>query len=58
VAEKLGYAHRSTLYRNKTDPEGFVRDTMVWSLDAADYPGSSVPQVAVAVYNRAKVRIL
>ena len=58
VAEKLGYARRSTLYRNKTDPEGFVRDTMVWSLDAADYPGSSVPQVAVAVYNRAKVRIL
>jgi len=58
VAEKLGYTHRSTLYSNKTDSEGFVRDTMVWSLDAADYPGSSVSTVAVAVYNRAKVRIL
>lgn len=58
VAEKLGYTHRSTFYRNQTDSEGFVRDTMVWSLDAVDYAGSSVSTVAVAVYNRAKVRIL
>ena len=58
VAEKLGYVHRSTLYGNKTDAEGRSRDTMVWSLDAAEYPASCAPAASVAVYNRAKVRIL
>ncbi len=58
VAEKLGFIHCSTLYGNKTDSEGRLRDTMVWSLDAADYPGSGASAASVAVYNRAKVRIL
>ena len=58
VAEKLGYVHRSTLYGNKTDAEGLVRDTMVWSLDAAEYPESPAAQAAVAAYSRAKNRIL
>ena len=58
VAEKLGYLHRSTLYGNKTDAEGHVRDTMVWSLDAAEYPESAAAAAAVAAYSRAKNRIL
>lgn len=58
VAEKLGYVHRSTLYGNKTDADGLARDTMVWSLDAADYPGSRASAASVAAYNRAKIRIL
>ena len=58
VAEKLGYVHRSTLYGNKTDAEGRVRDTMVWSLDAADYPESGAARAAVAAYSRARNRIL
>ena len=58
VAEKLGYVHRSTLYGNKTDADGLVRDTMVWSLDAADYPQSLASVASVAAYNRAKIQIL
>ena len=58
VAEKLGFTHRSTLYGNKTDSEGRLRDTMVWSLDAADYPGSRTSAASAAAYNRAKIRIL
>ena len=58
VAEKLGYVHRATLYRNKTDAEGRLRDTMVWSLDADEYPDSRASGASVAVYNRGKVRIL
>ncbi len=58
VAEKLGYTHRSTLHGNKTDAEGLVRDTMVWSLEAADYPRSGAAAASVAAYNRAKIRIL
>ena len=58
VAEKLGFTHRSTLYGNKTDSEGRLRDTSVWSLDAADYPGSPASGASVAAYNRGKIRIL
>ena len=58
VAEKLGYVHRSTIYGNKTDAEGLVRDTMVWSLDAPDYPRSRASGASVAAYNRAKIQIL
>ena len=58
VAEKLGFTHRSTLYGNKTDAEGRLRDTMVWSLDSADYPGSPASTASVAAYNRSKIQIL
>ena len=58
VAEKLGFTHRSTLYGNKTDAEGRLRDTMVWSLDSADYPGSPASKAAVAAYNRSRIQIL
>lgn len=58
VAEKLGYIHRATLYRNKTDAEGRLRDTMVWRLDAKEYPDSRASEASVAVYNRGKDRIL
>ena len=58
VAEKLGYVHRATLYRNKTDTDGRLRDTMVWSLDAEEYPNSRAANASVAVYNRGKIRIL
>ena len=58
VAEKLGFTHRSTLYGNKTDSEGRLRDTLVWSLDAADYPGSGASSASVAAYNRSKIKIL
>ncbi len=58
VAEKLGYIHRRTLYRNKIDAEGRPRDTMVWSLDAEEYRDSVAASASVAVYNRGKIRIL
>ena len=58
VAEKLGFTHRSTLYGNKTDAEGRLRDTMVWSLDSADYAGSPASTASVAAYNRSKIQIL
>lgn len=58
VAEKLGFTHRSTLYGNKTDAEGLVRDTLVWTLDGAEYPSSGASAASVAVYNRSRVRIL
>lgn len=58
VAEKLGFVHRTTLYGAKTDAEGRLRDTMVWAMDAGEYPGSRASAASVAAYNRARIRIL
>lgn len=58
VAEKLGFLHRTTLYGNKTDAAGELRDTMVWAMDAQEYPGSRASAASVAAYSRARIRIL
>lgn len=40
IPAKLGFTHESTLKRRALDSEGGLRDLMMWSLFAADYPGS------------------
>lgn len=40
IPMKLGFAHETTLKDRYVDSEGTVRDTMVWTLLAADYPAS------------------
>ncbi|HEX6372832.1 MAG TPA: GNAT family protein [Longimicrobium sp.] len=40
VPRKLGYTHEATLRANVRAVDGARRDTMVWSLLRAEYPGS------------------
>lgn len=58
VAEKLGFQHRETLIGNKTDPLGRPRDTMIWTMAAADYPGTVAQRVDIAAFNRGGLRLL
>ncbi len=41
IPAKLGFTHEGTLKRRAKDSEGGIRDLMMWSLFAADYPDSA-----------------
>ena len=44
VPRKLGFSHEATLRRRKRDGDGNLRDSMVWTLLAADYrDGAAFP---------------
>lgn len=58
VPAKLGFAHEATLRRRATDSEGRVRDSMVWTLFAADYARSPAAAVPVRAYDCLGERIL
>jgi RimJ/RimL family protein N-acetyltransferase len=51
VARKLGYTHEATLRGRAREPDGRPRDTMIWSLFAADYPRSPAAQVPLTAYD-------
>lgn len=40
IPARLGFTHEATLKRRAADSEGGIRDLMIWSLFAADYPGT------------------
>ena len=40
IPAKLGFSHEATLKKRASDSEGGLRDLMIWSLFAADYPGT------------------
>ncbi|MGE5185880.1 MAG: GNAT family N-acetyltransferase [Acidobacteriota bacterium] len=51
VAEKLGYAHEATLRRRLRQPDGALRDTMVWTLFADRYRASPAAQLAITAFD-------
>jgi RimJ/RimL family protein N-acetyltransferase len=51
VAEKLGYRHEATLRNRDVDAAGRPRDVMIWTLFAADYPGSPAAKLPLSAYD-------
>ncbi len=56
VPRKLGYTHEATLRRRRV--AGKVRDTMVWTLLADDYAGSSAASVPIEAFDAIGRRLL
>ena len=51
IPEKLGYTHEATLPRRFTDCDGVLRDSMVWTLYAANYPDSVAASFDISAYD-------
>lgn len=51
VARKLGYTLEATLRRRARTPEGAPRDTMIWTLFAADFPGSPAARAEARAFD-------
>jgi RimJ/RimL family protein N-acetyltransferase len=51
VARKLGYVHEATLRERLPQPDGSRRDTMVWSLFAADYARSPSASAKICAFD-------
>jgi len=58
VPRKLGYMHEATLHNRDVDPEGNLRDTMIWSLFEDSYPKSAAAQAPVEAYDAIGRKIL
>lgn len=58
VPQKLGFEHEATLKRRTVTSEGHPRDTMIWSLFAADYPHSPAAAAKIEAYDAIGRRIL
>ena len=51
IPEQLGFTHEATLLKRVRDTEDKVRDLMVWSLFADDYPSSPAAKVAIQAFD-------
>ncbi len=58
VARKLGYTHEATLRGRALDGSGQPRDAMIWTLFAADFPGSAAARQKLRAYDAAGRRIV
>jgi RimJ/RimL family protein N-acetyltransferase len=58
VARKLGYIHDATLRERAVDTAGNPRDTMIWTLFAADFPQSPGAGRKLEAFDAAGRRIL
>jgi RimJ/RimL family protein N-acetyltransferase len=56
VPRKLGFTHEATLRRRRV--AGKVRDTLVWTLLADEYPGSSAASLSIEAFDVVGRRIL
>jgi len=51
IPEKLGFTHEATLKKRASDSEGGLRDLMIWSLFAADYPGTMATKTTFRAFD-------
>ncbi|ETW92334.1 MAG: acetyltransferase [Candidatus Entotheonella gemina] len=58
VPRKLGFTHEATLRHRAVTPAGKLRDTMVWTLLAAEYPGSPAAKQAIEAYDACGERLI
>lgn len=58
IPQKLGFVHEATLKRRLFESDGQVRDTMIWTIFAMNYPGSPSSKVDLKAYDAADRRIL
>lgn len=58
VPQKLGYALEATLRQRIRDTDGNLRDTMLWSLLAEEYPSSPSASAIIEAYDAIGRKIL
>ena len=58
VPRKLGFVHEATLRQRAFTAEGRARDTMIWTLLAAEYPKSPIATSALEAFDVCGHRIL
>lgn len=58
VPRKLGFVHEATLRQRLPTPSGELRDIMIWSLLAGEYPDSPAAGAEIAAFDAAGRRIL
>ena len=51
IPKKLGFSHEATLKNRAPDSEGEIHNLMIWSLFAADYPGSAATKVSLSAFD-------
>jgi RimJ/RimL family protein N-acetyltransferase len=57
VARTLGFRHEATLGRRFRRADGSLRDTMIWTLFADDYPASPAARVAIEAFGATGERL-
>lgn len=58
VARKLGYVHEGTLRQRLRQSDGSLRDTMIWSLFAEDFPRSPAAKIKLRAFDAVGQRLL
>ena len=58
IPKKLGFRHEATLKDRYPDTEGGMHDLMIWTLFAADYPGSPASGISLSAFTCAGSKIL
>lgn len=53
VPRKLGFTHEATLRRRDSAPGGGLRDSMIWTLFASEYPGSPAAGAEIEAFDAA-----
>ncbi|NIM71267.1 MAG: GNAT family N-acetyltransferase [Xanthomonadales bacterium] len=51
IPERLGFTHEATLRDRVVDTEGGHHDLMIWTLFAADFPGSPAATAPIAAFD-------
>jgi len=58
IPRKLGYTHEATLLRRVRNSEGNLRDAMIWSLFAQDYPLSPSASTIITAFDATGRKII
>jgi RimJ/RimL family protein N-acetyltransferase len=58
VPRKLGFTHEATLRARSLTPEGEERDTMIWSMLAAEFRATPVAHASVEAYDAMGCRLI
>ncbi|MBE0636283.1 GNAT family N-acetyltransferase [Candidatus Bipolaricaulota bacterium] len=58
VPRKIGFVHEATLRRRGPIKDGQPVDSMIWSMHAADYPGSMPASAKIMAYDACGERVL
>jgi RimJ/RimL family protein N-acetyltransferase len=51
IARKLGFTHEATLRRRTVFSEDDLRDSMIWTLFASDYPNSPAAELLIEAFD-------
>jgi RimJ/RimL family protein N-acetyltransferase len=51
VPRKLGYTHEATLRQRLPQSDGTLRDTMIWTLLASEYPGNPAARAEIQAFD-------